>query len=135
MPFSLNKMNQQRKRIVVLTGAGISKESGIDTFRDSDGMWGKYDIKEVATPEGWEKNPQLVLDFYNERRKKLQEVEPNEAHQILVELTEKYNVNIITQNVDNLHEKAGIKSVLHIHGELNKIREDVNRQTNVYQLG
>jgi len=110
------------KRIVVLTGAGISKESGIDTFRDLDGLWKKHKIEEVATPEGWKKNPQLVLDFYNERRKKLQEAEPNEAHKILAELTEKYNINIITQNVDNLHERAGSKNVLHLHGELNKVR-------------
>ena len=122
------------KRIVVLTGAGISKESGVDTFRDSNGLWGKYNVKDVASPEGWKKNPQLVLDFYNERRKKLQDVKPNKAHKILAELTEEYNVNIITQNVDNLHERAGSRSVLHLHGELLQAISTNKENKDIYEI-
>jgi NAD-dependent deacetylase len=111
---------------VILTGAGISAESGIKTFRDSDGLWEGHNVLDVATPEGWEKNPVLVLDFYNQRRKQLQEVQPNRGHQILVELESEFEVCIITQNVDNLHEKAGSSSVLHLHGELLKVRSTQN---------
>jgi NAD-dependent deacetylase len=107
-----------KKTIVVLTGAGISAESGIKTFRDSDGLWENYDINEIATPEGWRKNPALVLQFYNERRRQLLAVLPNEGHKALVTLEEKYNVHIITQNVDDLHERAGSSQVMHLHGEL-----------------
>ncbi len=110
------------KKIVVLSGAGISAESGLKTFRDSDGLWEGYDVMEVATPEGWAKNSSLVLDFYNMRRKAALEAQPNEAHYALVQLEEKYEVHIITQNVDNLHERAGSSSVLHLHGELFKAR-------------
>ncbi len=114
------------KRIVVLTGAGISAESGINTFRDADGLWEGHDIMEVASPEGWVKNPQLVLEFYNKRRAQLATVIPNAAHFALQELEEKYNVQIITQNVDDLHERAGSSTVLHLHGELYKVRSTQN---------
>ncbi|MEI7596300.1 MAG: NAD-dependent deacylase [Bacteroidota bacterium] len=111
-----------KKNIVILTGAGISAESGIRTFRDSGGMWEDYDIMEVASIQGWNKNQQLVLDFYNARRKQLLECKPNRAHYLLAELEEKHNVQIITQNVDDLHERAGSKNILHLHGELKKVR-------------
>jgi len=110
------------KSIVVLTGAGISAESGLKTFRDADGLWEGHDIMEVATPQGFEANPELVLDFYNQRRKQLHTVEPNIAHKKLVELENHYKVTIITQNVDDLHERAGSTNVLHLHGELLKVR-------------
>ena len=111
-----------KKKLVVLSGAGISAESGIKTFRESDGLWEGYSIEDEATPEGWRKNPQLVLDFYNERRKQGLTAQPNAAHLILVELERYFDVQIITQNVDNLHEKAGSAKVLHLHGELYKSR-------------
>jgi NAD-dependent deacetylase len=111
-----------KKKLVVLTGAGISAESGIKTFRDADGLWEGHNVMDVATPEGWNKNPELVLDFYNQRRKQLHEVQPNLGHQILAELENDFDVSIITQNVDNLHEKAGSSNVLHLHGELLKVR-------------
>jgi len=110
------------KKIVVLTGAGISAESGIKTFRDADGLWNGYDIMEVASPQGWAKNKELVLEFYNARRRQLLEVEPNEGHLALVDLEQKYDTHIITQNVDDLHERAGSSNVLHLHGELFKVR-------------
>ncbi|MBX2955127.1 MAG: NAD-dependent deacylase [Cyclobacteriaceae bacterium] len=106
------------KHIVVLTGAGISAESGIPTFRDSGGLWEGFKVEEVATPEGWAKNPKLVLDFYNQRRKKALDVKPNRGHEILVELESHFNVTIVTQNVDNLHERAGSSNVVHLHGSL-----------------
>lgn len=112
-------------KIVVLTGAGISAESGLKTFRDSNGLWEGHDVMQVATPEGFKKNPALVLDFYNQRRKQLLEVHPNEAHKALVALQEKHTVNIITQNVDDLHERAGSTNVIHLHGELLKVRSTV----------
>lgn len=117
-----------KKKLVVLTGAGISAESGIKTFRDSYGLWEGHDVMEVATPEGWHKNPSLVLDFYNKRRQQLKEVQPNLGHQILAELEQNFEVYIITQNVDNLHERAGSSRVVHLHGELLKVRstKDVN---------
>ena len=111
-----------KKKLVVLTGAGISAESGIKTFRDSDGLWEGHNVMDVATPEGWDKNPALVLDFYNQRRKQLKEVHPNLGHQILAELENEFEVYIITQNVDDLHERAGSSNVLHLHGELLKVR-------------
>ncbi len=114
------------KKIVVLTGAGISAESGIKTFRDADGLWEGHDILEVASPEGWRKNKQLVLDFYNKRRAQLLTVSPNKAHTCLVDLEKKYLVSIITQNVDDLHERAGSSHVLHLHGELLKVRSTSN---------
>ncbi len=111
---------------MVLTGAGISAESGISTFRDNGGLWENYSIYEVATPEAFEKNPVLVLDFYNQRRRQLHQVQPNAAHLALVDLEAKYDVKIITQNIDNLHEKAGSSQVLHLHGELFKARSSRN---------
>ncbi|MBI5539535.1 MAG: NAD-dependent deacylase [Bacteroidia bacterium] len=108
------------KKLVVLTGAGISAESGIKTFRDMGGLWEEYDIEEVASPQGWENNMELVLDFYNQRRKQLLECKPNQAHYKLAELEKDFDVQIITQNVDDLHERAGSKNILHLHGELNK---------------
>lgn len=111
-----------KKNIIVLTGAGISQESGIPTFRDSNGLWENHDVKEVATPEGWKQNPELLLRFYNERRALLKAANPNAAHHALKKLEEKYEVNIITQNIDNLHERAGSSNILHLHGELNKVR-------------
>jgi len=114
------------KKIVVLTGAGISAESGLKTFRDSGGLWEEHRIEDVATFEGWQRNPQLVLTFYNERRKQLINAEPNAAHKALVRLEQKYDVQIITQNVDDLHERAGSSKVLHLHGELKKVRSTVD---------
>lgn len=110
------------KTIVVLTGAGISAESGIRTFRDADGLWEEYDIMEVASIEGWRKNPELVLRFYNQRRRQLKEVTPNPGHEALVQLESKYEVHIVTQNVDDLHERAGSSNIIHLHGELRKAR-------------
>ena len=112
--------------IVIFTGAGISAESGIKTFRDSDGLWENHRIEDVATFDAWLKNKELVLDFYNQRRKQLLDCEPNEAHKLLVVLEEKYNVQIITQNVDDLHERAGSTHVLHLHGELFKVRSTID---------
>ncbi len=114
-----------KKRIIVLTGAGVSAESGIDTFRDAGGLWEGHDVMEVASPEGWANNQELVLDFYNQRRKQLREVQPNDAHKALVELEKNYDVHIITQNVDDLHERAGSSNVVHLHGELLKVRSTV----------
>ena len=114
------------KKIVVLTGAGISAESGISTFRDSDGLWEHYRVEDVATHEAYERDPRLVLDFYNERRRQLFKAQPNEAHRQLVRLEEKYDVQIVTQNIDDLHERAGSSHVLHLHGELTKGRSDRN---------
>ena len=110
------------KKLVVLTGAGISAESGISTFRDSGGLWEGHDVNEVATPEGFAANPTLVLDFYNQRRRQLLEVQPNEAHRLLAHLQKRFHVVIITQNVDDLHERAGSHNVIHLHGELLKSR-------------
>ena len=114
------------KKIVVLTGAGISAESGISTFRDKDGLWEGHDVMEVASPTGWNKNMELVLDFYNQRRRQLLEVKPNAAHYSIASLEKKYEVIIITQNVDDLHERAGSSNVLHLHGELFKVRSTGN---------
>ena len=109
-------------KIAVLTGAGVSAESGIKTFRDSDGLWEGHDVMEVASPEGFTRNPEVVLDFYNQRRKQLLSVQPNAAHYALVALEDKHDVTIITQNVDDLHERAGSTNVIHLHGELLKVR-------------
>ncbi|MDY3914720.1 MAG: NAD-dependent deacylase [Phocaeicola sp.] len=109
------------KRIVVLTGAGMSAESGISTFRDTGGLWEQYAIEDVATPEGFRRDPALVLSFYNERRKQLLQVSPNKGHELLAALEKTYQVDIITQNVDNLHERAGSSHILHLHGELTKV--------------
>lgn len=115
-----------RKKLIVLTGAGISAESGINTFRGSDGLWEGHDIMEVASPIGWHKNPNIVLDFYNKRRQQLLEVKPNAAHIALAKLENEYEVHIITQNVDDLHERAGSSKVLHLHGELLKVRSTLD---------
>lgn len=114
------------KHIVILTGAGMSAESGIATFRDSDGLWENYRVEEVATPEGFRANPQLVLDFYNARRKDALKALPNKGHQIIAELEKEYKISVITQNVDNLHERAGSTNVMHLHGELMKVRSTGN---------
>ena len=115
-----------KKKVIVLTGAGISAESGISTFRDSDGLWEQYRVEDVATHEAYLRNPELVLNFYNERRRQLFQVKPNEGHRQLVRLEERYDVHIITQNIDNLHEQAGSTNVLYLHGELTKARSDRN---------
>ena len=115
-----------RKRIAVLTGAGISAESGLKTFRDSDGLWEGFDITEVATPRAWKKNPNLVLEFYNMRRRDVAKAHPNAAHIGLAELEKKFDVQIITQNIDDLHERAGSTRVLHLHGEIFKMRSEKN---------
>jgi len=114
------------KKIAVLTGAGISAESGIKTFRDANGLWEGHDVMEVATPEGWNNNMELVLDFYNQRRRQLLEVKPNSAHLALTALEEQFEVSIITQNVDDLHERAGSSNVIHLHGELLKARSIID---------
>lgn len=111
-----------KQHIVVLTGAGISAESGLKTFRDSDGLWNNYRIEEVATPEAYVKNPALVLEFYNMRRREVRKAKPNQAHFALAMLEEKYNVTIVTQNIDDLHERSGSTNVLHLHGEIFKMR-------------
>ena len=115
-------------KLVVLTGSGISAESGLKTFRDSGGLWEGYDINEVASIDGWNRDPQKVLDFYNHRREQAAKAEPNEAHKALVRLEEKFDVIVVTQNVDNLHERAGSSRVLHLHGELTKVRSEVNEK-------
>jgi len=122
------------QKVIVLTGAGISAESGISTFRGSNGLWEGYDIRDVATPEAWHRNRALVLKFYNERRKKLRLVEPNSAHFLLAELERDFKVVIITQNVDDLHERAGSSRVIHLHGELRKAQSTKDPQL-VYDLG
>lgn len=113
-------------KVCVLTGAGISAESGIRTFRDADGLWEGHDVNEVATPEGWQRNRELVLTFYNERRRQLADVLPNNGHLALVEMEKDFDVVIITQNVDDLHERAGSSQIIHLHGELNKVRSEKN---------
>lgn len=121
------------KKLVVLTGAGISAESGLKTFRDSDGLWEGYNIEDVATYNAWLKNPTLVLDFYNERRKAVLKSQPNAAHQILAELQEVFDVHIVTQNVDDLHERAGSKKILHLHGEILKMKS-TNNENKFYSI-
>ncbi|MBD1396305.1 NAD-dependent deacylase [Pontibacter sp. JH31] len=122
-----------KKRLVVLTGAGISAESGIATFRDSDGLWEGHDVMEVASPQGWRKNPELVLDFYNQRRKNAFSVKPNAGHLTLAELEEDFDVRIVTQNVDDLHERAGSSNVIHLHGKLFESRSTLDPRL-VYPL-
>ena len=122
-----------KPKLVVLSGAGISAESGIPTFRDANGLWEGHNILEVASPQGWDSNPQLVLDFYNLRRKAALKAKPNKGHQILVELEQYFDVTIITQNVDDLHEKAGSSRVIHLHGELFKSRSTLDEKL-VYQM-
>jgi NAD-dependent deacetylase len=121
-----SEIGYRMKNIVVLTGAGMSAESGIATFRDSGGLWEKHKIEDVATPEGFRRNPQLVLDFYNKRRRESIQAKPNQGHIGLAEMEQEYNVSIITQNVDSLHEKAGSTHVVHLHGELMKGQSSIN---------
>ncbi|NVK49310.1 MAG: NAD-dependent deacylase [Cyclobacteriaceae bacterium] len=121
------------KNLVVLTGAGISAESGIKTFRDSGGLWEGHDVMEVATPQAWHRNKELVLEFYNQRRKQERECQPNLAHQILAELETFFSVHVITQNVDSLHERAGSSQVLHLHGEINKAQSTLDPKL-IYEL-
>jgi NAD-dependent deacetylase len=123
----------EKKKLVVLTGAGVSAESGLRTFRDSDGLWEGYNIEDVATPRAWKKNPQLVLEFYNHRRRNVKEAIPNEAHIGLAELEKNFDVHIITQNIDDLHERAGSTRVLHLHGEIFKMRSERNENL-VYEI-
>ncbi len=113
-----------KQTLVVLSGAGISAESGLKTFRDSDGLWEGYKVEEVATPYAWHRDPKMVLDFYNMRRRNVKEAEPNMAHKVLAELEEHYDVHIVTQNIDDLHERAGSTNVLHLHGEIFKMRSE-----------
>ncbi len=121
-------MSKVRKKIVVLTGAGISAESGLKTFRDSDGLWEGYNIEDVATPRAWKKDPALVLEFYNFRRKSVIEAQPNTAHFGLAELERDFDVEIITQNIDDLHERAGSSKVLHLHGEILRMRSEIDER-------
>lgn len=121
------------KNLVVLSGAGISAESGIKTFREMGGLWEEYDVMEVASPQAWEQNPELVLRFYNERRKKLFEAEPNQGHIGITELEKYFNVQIVTQNVDDLHERGGSTNVLHLHGELKKVRSTIDPKL-IYEM-
>ena len=123
-----------KKKLVVLSGAGVSAESGISTFRDSAGLWENYDVMEVASIEGWYKNPELVIEFYNQRRTQLASVAPNEAHKIIAELEKYYDVTVITQNVDDLHERAGSTQIIHLHGELTKVCSD-DRKKYVKDVG
>ncbi len=122
-----------KKHIVVLTGAGISAESGLKTFRDSDGLWEGYDVQEVATPRAWKKNPQLVLDFYNMRRADVAKAKPNAAHSGLAELEKDFDVTIITQNIDDLHERTGSSKVIHLHGEIFKMRSEQDESL-IYEI-
>lgn len=125
---------EAKKTIVFLTGAGISAESGIPTFRDGNGLWNNHNVEDVASIEGWKRNPELVLDFYNQRRADLMKAQPNNAHLAITKLQEKYNVIVITQNVDDLHERAGTDLVLHLHGELGKVCSSANKEEWVYEL-
>jgi len=121
------------KKILIFTGAGVSKESGIDTFRDTqDGLWNNHKIEDVATPDGWRKNRQIVLDFYNVRRAQLKDVKPNLAHQLIADLEKNFDVQVVTQNVDNLHERAGSTNIIHLHGELTKSRSTFPGSTETY---
>lgn len=122
------------EKVVVLTGAGMSADSGLKTFRDSDGLWEGHDVREVATPQAWKRDKELVLEFYNQRRVQAQSVEPNEGHKALARLEEEYDVTIITQNVDALHERAGSKQVVHLHGQLSKVRSEKD-PTLIYDIG
>lgn len=122
-----------KKRLVVFTGAGISAESGIKTFRDAGGLWEEFNIEDVATPEAWDNNRDLVLKFYNERRKQVLEAQPNHAHALIADLEKHFNVQVITQNVDDLHERAGSSNVLHLHGEIRKARSTANPEL-IYEI-
>ena len=121
------------KKLVFLSGAGVSAESGIKTFRDSDGLWENYNVEDVASIEGWDRNPELMVQFYNERRRQLETAQPNEAHKIIGELEKDFDVTVVTQNVDNLHERGGSTHVIHLHGELTKACNE--RKTEVFDIG
>ncbi|MBQ1673988.1 MAG: NAD-dependent protein deacylase [Bacteroidales bacterium] len=123
------------KKLVVLSGAGVSAESGIKTFRDSDGLWENYNVADVADIEGWYRNKGLVLQFYNERRRQLEKALPNRAHEIIAELEKYFDVTVVTQNVDNLHERAGSTKVIHLHGELTKVRPEDQEDRGVKDIG
>ena len=127
-------MQQSKESAIVFTGAGISAESGISTFRDSDGLWQKVKLEEVATPQAWQSNPEKVLDFYNARRSHLENVEPNAAHIAIAELERYMDVTVVTQNIDDLHERAGSTDVVHLHGELKKVRSSTNSDL-IYERG
>jgi NAD-dependent deacetylase len=131
--FAYLLLRMAKKKLVVLTGAGISAESGLRTFRDSDGLWEGYNVTDVATPRAWRKNPQLVLNFYNERRKNVADAQPNAAHFGLAELEKDFDVTIITQNIDDLHERGGSTNILHLHGEIFKMRSEKD-ETLVYDI-
>lgn len=122
------------EKVVVLTGAGVSAESGLSTFRDAVGLWENHDVMEVASPEGWARNKELVLKFYNERRNQLKDAQPNAAHLAIASLESKYDVTVVTQNVDNLHERAGSTNVIHLHGELTKARSSLDAGL-IYEIG
>ena len=121
------------KKIVVLSGAGLSAESGISTFRDSDGLWENHNVEDVASIDGWYRNPKLIIDFYNERRAQLETCQPNDAHKLVAKLEEQYDVTVVTQNVDNLHERGGSSKIIHLHGELTKACNE--RKTEVFDIG
>ena len=123
------------KKLVVLSGAGVSAESGIKTFRDSDGLWENYNVADVADIEGWYRNKGLVLKFYNERRRQLEKAEPNQAHKIIADLERYFDVTVVTQNVDNLHERAGSTKIIHLHGELTKVRPEHQEDRGVKDIG
>ncbi len=123
------------KKLVVLSGAGVSAESGIKTFRDSDGLWENYNVADVADIEGWYRNRGLVLRFYNERRRQLEQAKPNRAHEIIAELERFFDVTVVTQNVDNLHERAGSRKVIHLHGELTKVRPEDQEDRGIKDIG
>ena len=129
----ISTSGNMKKHVVVISGAGISAESGVKTFRDSGGLWENHKIEDVATPQAWEQNQDLVLDFYNQRRKQLHEVEPNAAHEALVRLESGFEVTVITQNVDNLHERAGSSNILHLHGQLTHSRSSVD-EFEIYEI-
>ena len=123
------------KKLVVLSGAGVSAESGIRTFRDSDGLWENYNVADVADIDGWRRNPSLVLEFYNERRRQLEQAQPNAAHRIIAELERYFEVTVVTQNVDDLHERAGSTRIIHLHGELTKVRPTDREDRDVEDIG
>lgn len=125
---------EKRKKIVFLTGAGVSAESGVPTFRDSDGLWEGYNVEDVASIEGWYRNPELMLDFYTARRKAMTDVQPNDAHRAIAMLEEKYDVVVVTQNVDDLHERGGSTNVIHLHGELAKVCSSLDKETCIETL-
>ena len=127
-------MKNMKTKVVVLSGSGLSAESGLSTFRGAGGLWEGHDVTEVASPEGWAKDKEMVLRFYNQRRKQLGEVKPNAAHLALIDLEKKYDVQIVTQNVDDLHERAGSKNLLHLHGELRKVRSTADPSI-IYDIG